>query len=412
MTASLRPPSTDLARNIRDLPRSISLSGITAAFIVILITYTGPLLIVIQAAKAANLSVEQTSSWIWAIMIGNGVGTILMSLLYRQPITSPYSTAGAALLIVSLTHFTFPEAVGAFIVCAVATMLLGLSGLFGRVMRLIPLPIVLAVLAGVLLRFGLSIFSALDDNPVNPLMISVMVAVFYFLKRLKFRAPSLGAMIAGIIITAGIGQLNFASIDLVPIPPIFTLPVFTLDATLSLALPLFILGISAQYAPGQAVLVANGYDAPLNRILTISGIVSIFVALFGGHGNTLGAITAAIVVGPDGQPDHDKRYGTAVVSGLLHILFGLFGSAVVNLFGAFPAVFVSTIAGLSLTGVIGSSLGGAMEKPELRDAALVAFLCTAADFTLLGIGAPFWGLVVGVLVYLLMTVNIRRNLSK
>jgi benzoate membrane transport protein len=416
MTPSVVPPIppasgrfSDLVRSLRDLPGSLTISSFTAAFIVILITYTGPLLIVLQAAKAANLSPEQTSSWVWSVMVGNGVATILMSLLFRQPITSPYPTAGAALLVTSIAQFSFSEAVGAFILSWVAVVLLGMSGLFGRVMRLVPQPVVLAVLAGVLLRFGLGIFNALDDHPLNPLMIGAMIAAFFWLKRVKFRAPSLGAMLIGVLIAAASGQMNFTGVSLVPTVPVFTMPVFTLNAALSLALPLFVLAISAQYAPGQAVLLANGYDAPLNRILTISGLVSMVFALFGGHGNSLGALTAAIVVGPDAQPDHSKRYATAVVSGSLHIAFGLFGSAVVDLFGAFPSVFVSTIAGLSLSAVIGSSLGGAMEKPDMRDAALIAFLCTAGDFTLFGIGAPFWGLVIGVAVHVLMTFRPSAN---
>ena len=127
------------------------------------------------------------------------------------------------------------------------------------------------------------------------------------------------------------------------------------------------------------------------------------LAFFGGHGNVLGALTAAIVVSPDAQPDPDRRYASAVASGVWHVALGMFGTTVVAVFAAFPTVFVSTIAGLSLSGIIASSLGGAMENPPYRDPAIVAFLCTAGDFTLLGIGAPFWGLVAGVAVYTLMT---------
>jgi benzoate membrane transport protein len=398
-----RPTLANFLRNLRDLPGAITLSGISAGFIVILISYTGPLLIVLQAAAAGNLTPEQTSSWVWAVIVGNGIITIILSLLYRQPINSPYSTAGAALLVTSLTHFPLSEAVGAYIVAAAGIALLGVSGLFGRVMRLVPQPVVLAVLGGVLLRFGLGIFNALDDSPDAPLMIVAMVAVFFLLKRIKFRAPSLGAMLIGIIIAAALGQLSFTGVRLTPALPVFFAPTFSLNAVLSLSLPLMALALSSQYAPGEAVLRANGYDAPINGILIGTGLGSVVLAFFGGHGNVLGALTAAITVGPEAQPDPDKRYGTAVVSGVWHVAIGLFGAAIVDLFSHFPAVFVSTIAGLSLSGVIASSLGGAMDRPEHRDAAIVAFLCTAGNFTLLGIGAPFWGLVAGVAVHGLMT---------
>jgi benzoate membrane transport protein len=402
LSTPTKPTLANFLRNLRDLPGTITLSGISAGFIVILISYTGPLLIVLQAAAAGNLTPEQTSSWVWAVIVGNGIITIILSLLYRQPINAPYSTAGAALLVTSLTHFPLSEAVGAYIVAAAGIALIGVSGLFGRVMRLVPQPVVLAVLGGVLLRFGLNIFNALDDSPDAPLMIVAMVAVFFLLKRIKFRAPSLGAMVIGIIIAAAMGQLSFTDVRLTPSLPVFFAPTFSFNAVLSLSLPLMALALSSQYAPGEAVLRANGYDAPINGILIGTGLASMVLALFGGHGNVLGALTAAITVGPEAQPDPDKRYGTAVIAGVWHVAIGLFGAAIVDLFSHFPAVFVSTIAGLSLSGVIASSLGGAMDRPEHRDAAIVAFLCTAGSFTLLGIGAPFWGLVAGVAVHGLM----------
>lgn len=403
LSTPTKPTLANFLRNLRDLPGTITLSGISAGFIVILISYTGPLLIVLQAAAAGNLTPEQTSSWVWAVIVGNGIITIILSLLYRQPINAPYSTAGAALLVTSLTHFPLSEAVGAYIVAAAGIALIGVSGLFGRVMRLVPQPVVLAVLGGVLLRFGLNIFNALDDSPDAPLMIVAMVAVFFLLKRIKFRAPSLGAMVIGIIIAAAMGQLSFTDVRLTPSLPVFFAPTFSFNAVLSLSLPLMALALSSQYAPGEAVLRANGYDAPINGILIGTGLASMVLALFGGHGNVLGALTAAITVGPEAQPDPDKRYGTTVIAGVWHVAIGLFGAAIVDLFSHFPAVFVSTIAGLSLSGVIASSLGGAMDRPEHRDAAIVAFLCTAGSFTLLGIGAPFWGLVAGVAVHGLMT---------
>lgn len=394
---------SNFMQNLRDLPRSISISGITAGFIIALISYTGPILIILQAAEAANFTPEQTASWVWAIVIGNGVGSILLSLLYRQPLITPHNTAGSALLVTSLTQFPLSDAIGAYIVTALAVVLLGLSGWFGRAMRAIPQSVVSAVLAGVLLRFGLGIFNAIDDAPLNPLMIGAMVAAFFLLKRAKFRAPTLGAMLIGTVIAGTTGQMQLGAVDLTLTLPVFIAPTFSPDAILALSLPLFALALSSQYAPGEAVLRANHYDPPINSILTITGLMSVVLAFFGGHGTCLGALTAAIVVSPDAQPDPTKRYASAVASGVWHVGLGLMGAAVISLFAAFPAVFISTIAGLSLSGIIANALAGAMADPNGRDAAIVAFLCTAGDFSLLGIGAPFWGLVAGFAVHLLMT---------
>lgn len=399
---STRPSFANFMRNLRDLPSAITLNAITAGFIVILISYTGPLLILFEASRAANLTPEQASSWVWAVIVGCGTGTILLSLIYRQPINLPYSTAGAALLITSLTHFSMSEAVGAYIVAAAALALLGFSGLFAKIMKVVPQTVVLAVLAGVLLRFGIGVFNALDDSPTNPMMVVLMIAAFFILKRRKFRAPSLGALVVGIVLAALLGQLNPIPVTLTPTTPVLYSPLFTLNAVLSISLPLVVLALSSQYAPGVAVLRGNGYEPPINGILVGSGLMDIVLAFFGGHGNVLGALTAAITVGPDAQPDPDKRYGTAVVTGVWHVIIGMFGATVVDFFRSFPAVFVSTIAGLSLSGIIASSLGGALTDPDHRDAAIIAFLCTAGDFKLLEIGAPFWGLLAGVAINALM----------
>lgn len=407
--APTQPTLANFLQNIRDLPQSMTLSGITAGFIVALISYTGPILIILQASKAANFTPEQTASWVWAIVMGNGIGSILLSLLYRQPLITPHNTAGSALLVTSLVSFPLSDAIGAYIVVAIAVILLGLSGLFGRVMRAIPQPVILAVLAGVLLRFGLGIFNAIDDAPINPIMIVSMVAAFFLLKRAKFRAPTLGAIGIGTVIAATTGQMQLGEINLALTLPVFTLPTFSPDAILTLSLPLFALALSSQYAPGEAVLRANNYEPPINSILTLTGMLSLILSFFGGHGTCLGALTAAIVVSPDAQPDPHKRYASAVASGMWHVGLGLLGAAVVSLFAAFPAVFVSTIAGLSLSGIIANSLAGAMEKPVGRDAAIIAFLCTAGDFSLFGIGAPFWGLIAGFLVHLLMTAGGRKT---
>ncbi|MCU0514873.1 MAG: benzoate/H(+) symporter BenE family transporter [Anaerolineae bacterium] len=394
-----RPPQPAFWRNLRDLPQALSLSAVVAGFLVVLVGYTGPLLILLQAARAGGLTDAQTASWLWAATVGNGITTMLLSLRYRQPLTAPWSTAGVALLVTSLAQYTLPQAVGAYLLCALAVMLLGASGLFGRVMALIPQPVVQGMLAGILLRFGIGLFTTL---PERPLMVIAMIGVFFGLKRLQFRAPTLGALIIGVVLAAAGGEIHLDQVALTLTVPQITLPEFTPDAALSLALPLVLLALSSQYAPGQAVLLAAGYRAPINGILVITGGASLVWGLFGGHGVTLGALLAALVTGPDAHPDPDRRYAAAWASGAWYVLFGLFGATVMSLFAGFPAALVAAVAGLALSGTITGALTGALAVPEGREGATVAFLCAAANFTLLGIGAPFWGLVAGIAVHLLL----------
>jgi len=172
---------------------------------------------------------------------------------------------------------------------------------------------------------------------------------------------------------------------------------------LGLALPLFVLALTSQNAPGQAVLRAAGYHTPIDKALIVTGIGSVLTAPFGGHGLTLAAITAALVTGPEAHPDPDKRYAAGVTTGFWYIATGIFGTAIVALFAGLPAALVAATGGLGLFSAISSSISGAMADNSGRDGALAALLCTAANFSLFGIGAPFWGLVVGLAVHWIMT---------
>ncbi|MEZ4669994.1 MAG: benzoate/H(+) symporter BenE family transporter [Anaerolineae bacterium] len=390
----------NVIKNIRDLPSAMSISAIVAGLLVVIVGYASSLVIVFDAANKASLSSEQLSSWIVAITVGSGLCSLVMSLWFRQPVIAAWSTPGVALLVTSLPQYAYGEAIGAYIVAALAIILLGFSGLFGRFMSLIPQPIIMGMLAGVLVRFGIGLF---NDLPQSPVMIVVMLIVFFALRRGGFRAPTVGALIAGIIIAALNQQVQLDGITPTLASPLWTMPTFTPQAILGLSLPLFALAITSQDAPGQAVLQAAGYDASINGALVVTGIGSLVGAPFGGHGLTLAAITAAIVTGPEAHADPNKRYSAGVATGMWYTVTGVFGATMAKLFSGLPLALIHAVSGLALTGAIMSSLSAAMSEPFRREGALVAFMCTAANFQLLGIGAPFWGLVFGVLTNLIMT---------
>lgn len=402
---SLLPPQTNFWQNVRDFPRALSVSGALAGLLVVITGYSGPILLVTAAAQAGNLSPQITASWILAIAVGNGLLTIGQSLYYRQPITAPWSTAGVALLVTMLPLLTIQQAVGAYIVCALAVALIGISGLFGRAMALVPLPVVAGLIAGILFNFGKGVYAALGSagDPILFAIVVAMIVTYFVMKRLGFRAPTLGVMLVGAVLAAVSGKLNFGGVSLGLTQPVFIMPVFDLNAILTLGLPALALALTSQYAPGQAVLRTNGYDAPINGILRNTGLASVIIAFFGGHGATLGALTAAIVASPDSQPDADRRYASAVVSGFFYILFGLFGTTILALFAGFPRVLVEVVAGLALMGTIVTSLTSATANATEREAGVAAFLVTVSGITLLGIAAPFWGLLIGIGVYLILT---------
>lgn len=390
-----------MIQNLRDLPRSMAFSAILAALVAVLVGYTGPILIVVQAAENAGLSQAQLSSWIWGITVGSGVSAIIMSLWYRQPMLAAWPTAGAALLVTSLAQYRYEEAIGAYILAAVALVILGISGWFGRVIDRVPRAVIAGMLAGVLLRFGINIFTSLGQSQ---LLVGVMIITYLLLRRLGYRAPSIGTLAVGLLVAGVRGQLQLPELSLQVTTPLLTWPEFTLRAFLGLSVPLFVLANVSQNAPGLAVLRAFDYRTPANGPIAITGLVSLLTAPFGSSGVALSAITAAICVSPEAHPDKDRRYAAGVAYGFWYILFGMFGATAVMLFTGLPRELVAAVAGLALTGALLTALSNAMAEPQERDAALLAFLLTASDITLLGIGAPFWGLLIGVVAsYLLRT---------
>jgi len=399
MTADLQP---DLRwqDNLRDLPRAMTFSAFFSGFLVRLVGYTGPLVLVLQTTQAGNLSPAETASWIWGVGVANGLASIIMALLFRMPIMAAWSTAGAALLAAGFTQYNLSDIIGANILTTLLIIVLGLSGWFGRLIALIPRSVVLGMLAGILLQFGLNMFRQLNEHP---LLILAAIAAYVLLRRLRFSVPILGALLVGLLVAFSQGLLHFEAVNFALTQPLLLAPSFRLDAAINLALPLTLLALTSQYAPGQAVLQASGYQPPINGILTITGLLTLLFAPTGGHGVTLGALTSAMITNPDAHPDPDLRYAAGVSAGLWSMIFGLFGVTVVGLFAGFPQALVAVLAGLGLGGTISNSLAEGFSQPQYRDGALMAFLCAASGITLLGISAPFWALLIGVAIQWLGT---------
>ncbi|NTU80267.1 MAG: benzoate/H(+) symporter BenE family transporter [Chloroflexales bacterium] len=385
---------------LRDLPGSLILPTWAAGMLIVLIGFTGSLVLTVPAAEAAGLTTAQLSSWVWAITVGSGLATITLSLVYRQPVLTAWSTPGLALLVTSLAFYPLGEVVGAYLIVGLAIALLGVSGLFDRVVRVIPQPVAMAVLAGLLLKYGLALIAGVQSDP--PLVLAI-VATFLALRRLGFRVPIAGALLAGFVVAGATGQLQLGAVSLTPATPVVVWPEFTVRAAVGLALPLLILALASQNLPGFAVMRAAGYTPPVRGALVVTGLLSALMAPMLNHGLTMAAITAAIGNSPEAHPDPQRRYAAAVVAGVLKIGLGLFGVAVVTLLTALPRPVVTALAGLALSGTIVQCLAGGFADPEVRDASLWALLVTAADVSFWGIGSAFWGFVVGVGVHLLLS---------
>ncbi|WP_277591929.1 benzoate/H(+) symporter BenE family transporter [Pseudomonas chlororaphis] len=375
-----------------------------AALISVIVNYGGTFILVFQGAKAAGLSPEQTASWIWSISIGVGLTGAWLSYRYREPIITAWSTPGAAFLIAVLPSTPYPEMIGAFMLSAAGFVVLGMSGYFERVVKLIPPGIAAGLLAGILLRFGIGAF---DGAGVDPLLVGALLLSYVLLRRFTARYAIVGVLLIGIVLLLGLGQVSFASLELKPALPVLTVPVFSLNALLSVALPLFLITLTGQYMPGMLVLRNDGFKTSANPILTATGLGSLLMAPFGSHAFNVAAITAAICTGKEAHEEPAKRYLAGLACGVFYLLVGIFGSTLAALFVVLPATFITTLAGLALLGAIGGSLATALVEPNGRETALITFLATAANITLFGLGGAFWGLLAGLLAHGVMHGRLR-----
>jgi benzoate membrane transport protein len=379
-----------------------TITPVIAAMVAILAGYSGSVVIVFQAAAAAHLGPEQLSSWVWAISLGCGVTGVFLSLWHRAPISVAWSTPGAALLVVSLPNIAYPEAIGAFVLSAAAIVLLAVTGLFGRVMRLVPNAVASGMLAGILLRFGTDTFVSLGHAP---LLVAVMLAVYFTARRLVPRFAVSLVLVAGVGLAVLRGQTDFSAVHLELAVPVFTWPRFSLFGAINLAIPLTLVAITGQYLPGLAVLRGAGYEVPPRGLISVIGGASLLLAPFGCHGITTAAITAALIAGPDGHEDPRERWRAGVAMGGLYLLIALFGATLAALFAALPKELIAAIAGLALLGAILGGLSNALATPGERDAAMITFLCTASGMSLFGLGAAFWGLVLGLLAHFAFSIR-------
>ncbi|WP_409476715.1 benzoate/H(+) symporter BenE family transporter [Stenotrophomonas sp. Y-13] len=382
------------ALRLRDLPHPV-LAGLVS----VIVNYGGTFILVFQAAKVAGLGPQLTASWVWSVSIGVGLTGLLLSWRYRAPVITAWSTPAAAFLVTALATTPWAEAVGAFVLSAAGFVVLGLSGRFERVIRRVPPGVAAGLLAGILLQFGIKAFAGLD---VDPLLAGALILAYVVLRRVSARYAVVGILLAGLGLLLVQGRLDLHGLELRLAAPVFTMPVFTVNALLGVALPLFLITLTGQYMPGMLVLRNDGFRTPADPIVTATGLGSLLMAPFGSHAFNIAAITAAICTGPEAHEDPSRRWIAGIAAGVFYILVGVFGVTLAAVFLALPATFITTLAGLALLGTLGGSLATAVADARTREAALITFLAAAANITVFGIGGAFWGLVIGLLAHLLL----------
>jgi len=380
--------------------RPLPFSTVLAGFVAVLVGYASSAAIIWQAAAAAGADAQTIAGWMTALGLAMGASTLVLTLWRRIPVLTAWSTPGAALLVSGLQGVTLNQAVGIFIFANALIVLCGVTGLFARLMKIIPHSLAAAMLAGILLRFGLQAFASLQSDG---LLCGVMLASWLAMKALAPLYAVVAALIAGCLMAIFSGGLQPDTLHLEFVMPRYVAPAFDFSLLLSVGVTFFLVTMASQNAPGVATMKASGYSAPVSMLMVVTGGIALAFSPFGVFSICIAAITAAICQSPEAHADPAQRWKAAAAAGVFYLLAGIFGGSITSLMAALPVAGIQMLAGLALLGTISGSLVQALAKENERDAAIVTFLLTASGGTLFGIGSAFWGLIAGGICFSVMS---------
>ncbi|MDA8939700.1 benzoate/H(+) symporter BenE family transporter [Pseudoalteromonas marina] len=369
------------------------LNRATAGLVAVIIGFASSIALIYQVVITLGGTPDLVASWILMLGLVMGTTSIGLSYYYKVPVLIAWSTTGAALLISSAQGYNLNEAVGAFMFAALLVFLSGITGWFEKIMNRIPSELACAMLAGVLVTFGIDVFNFMNDMP---LVIGLMVLVYFVGKRFFTRFAMLSVLIVGVLLAWQFGHVDTSALQWKMSHFTYIAPSFNLQACISIGLPLYIVTMTSQNLPGIAVLKAHNYKAPISASLNVTGLVNVLCAPFGAYSINLAAITAAICMSDEADKNPDKRYWASIAGGVFYILMALCAATLVGLVASLPQALILALAGIALFGTIANSLQQALTGSQYTEAAIVTFLVTASDLTMFSVGSAFWGIIAGV----------------
>jgi benzoate membrane transport protein len=394
-------PATGFCASVKELPRHLTLAAVSYGVTAWLFAVTGPFFIYVNAAKQGSLTSAVFDAWIFGGYFICGLLTLLLTLSYRQPLLAAISIPGGVLAGAALAHLSFSEVVGAYVLTGLLITALTATGVVKKVMDWLPKPITMAMVAAVLLPFGTGIVSAFKETPLlSAATFSGFLAVSLVPRLAQKFPPVLAAILAGLLATSMLGEANWQLLSIEVAQPMVFSPTFTLAAAVELILPLALTVIAIQNAQGIAILTAMEYQPPVNAVSFMSGLGSVLVGFFGSQSACLAGPMTGIVTSPRVGP-REARYAAAVVTGLLWMLFGLFAPIATALSRLLPSTLVQLLAGLAVLEVLARCFHAAFGE-RFRLGALFTFIITLSGIRLFNIGAPFWGLIGGATISVIL----------
>jgi benzoate membrane transport protein len=396
MLAHLERPAGP-APSLRQVLADIGPTFLANGLIAFIFAATGPVAVILSVGTRGGLSQAELASWVFGVFFVNGLLTLAMSWRYRMPLGFAWTIPGTVLVGPALQHLSFAEVIGAFYATSVLVLLLGASGWVRRVMALLPMPIVMGMVAGVFLRFGLDLVRALhsDVSIAAPMVLAFVVlsAVPVLGRRLP---PLIGALLVGAVVLVLLGRVDAASAGQWRLAqPLVQAPAWSLTAMVELVVPLAITVLVVQNGQGVAVLRAAQHDPPVNTCAVVCGLGAAASALVGAVSTCLTGPSNAMM---SSSGDKARHYTAALTFGTLAVLFGLLAPTFTGLMLAAPQAFIMVLAGLAMLRVLQGAFTTAFGSGRHTLGALISLLVTVADLSLLNIGAAFWGLVAGYLV--------------
>ena len=389
-------PGPGVKTGLRDFGKSLNSRTWAAAIIATVFGCTGPILVCLAAGQNAGFTDAQVTSWVWSVYVIGGLLGIFLSLRYKLPIAGAWTIPGASMLSTSLQGFTFEQASFAFLIAGIIVFVLGITGAIGKVMKFLPIPIVMGMIAGCMFRFGTGIITNAQAAPI--LGIAAIAGYFVVPRIIKRCPPALSALICGVIAMLFTEHIDMSNLDLGFVGPMFVVPEPNLQAVLSVSIPLAALVIGAENAQAMGVLLGQGYKIPANAMTIFSGIGGIITSFFGGHNANIAGPMTAICAGEDAGEQKECRYTASVLNGVAFSLCGILMGYILAFVGLIPKALVGCVAGLAMIGVLMGAFQDAFKTGLCRYGAFMALVIGASNFELLSIGAPFWALLFGVLV--------------
>ena len=389
-----------ISQSTRDFRKSLTPASIGVAIAATLFG-EGPVFLLLKLLNDAKLADNLAVSWLTIIFIVGGVLTLIFALYYRQPVQFAFSIPAVAIIGNALQRYPFSDILGAVLISGIIVLLLGVTGLFKRVLKYVPIPVIQGMIAGALVTYGIAIIKSITNDPIVGGGTFLVFLIFSLIPTISRRFPPiLSALILGFIIALLMGRVDIGTIDFRLSSLTFVVPTFNISTILELTIPLAILTVGFGNIQAIGILRTQGYNPPVNSFVVLSGIGTIINSFFGGHNTVVGGPTVAMMAGPEIGPQ-ESRYSAAVLAGILMVVVAIISPIVISFTRSVPASFIDVLAGVAMLSVIANNFTQAFTS-NLKMGALFALMITMSGITVFNIGATLWAIIGGTIISLLL----------